>query len=390
MKVNKKNPKHWLIILRSSLNVFIAIILSKFLISSKSKSVAFYGHKLNGNLKPLADYLSDYGNIEVYFVTMGNDDYSKLLNEYVGRIKILNTMYLSDIIKIARSDVIITDRKANILSLFNIFTKLLFIDVWHGIPYKGFTPKDFKFLNRYREIWVSSPSLKNMYRNMYSVDNRKIFATGYARVDSLVKGIYDKSYLKNKYGISPKYKKIVLVAPTWQQDDRGRNILPFGVSEHDFFNSMNKVGEDTNALFIFRAHLNVGDSIKFSSLTNVINMSHSEYPNAEEFLAIADLLVTDWSSIAFDYLVLRRPTIFLDVKPPFKNGFSLGPEYRFGKIVKNYPDYINSLYKYLNNPVLFKKKYQNKMNDVIDVVYGGTLDGGVCKRQFNRLIKIIN
>ena len=50
-------------------------------------------------------------------------------------------------------------------------------------------------------------------------------------------------------------------------------------------------------------------------------------------LQISDVLICDWSSIAFDYLILNRPTLFLDVEPPFRKGFSLGPEYRFGPVI---------------------------------------------------------
>ena len=45
-----------------------------------------------------------------------------------------------------------------------------------------------------------------------------------------------------------------------------------------------------------------------------------KFTNKEDFLKISNILITDWSSIALDYIVLDRPVFFLDVPNPFKDG----------------------------------------------------------------------
>src|SRR3546814_11702319 len=71
------------------------------------------------------------------------------------------------------------------------------------------------------------------------------------------------------------------------------------------------------------------------------------YPNTEEILQISDALICDWSSIAFDYLLLDRPTYFLDVPPPFRKGLALGANYRFGPVVLGLEQLVAQLESWL-------------------------------------------
>lgn len=152
---------------------------------------------------------------------------------------------------------------------------------------------------------------------------------------------------------------------------------------------MENVGRRNNATVIFRAHLNTGDSIKVDQYDHIHVMSSSVYPVAEEFLFVSDLLVTDWSSMATDYLVLQRPTLFLDVPAPFSKGFTLGPEHRFGEIVDSMEKLVMSIDTYLEQPEAFLKKYEKQMNHTIKAAYGSTLDGRARDRYLMNLKKMV-
>jgi CDP-glycerol glycerophosphotransferase len=76
---------------------------------------------------------------------------------------------------------------------------------------------------------------------------------------------------------------------------------------------------------------------------NLKEVPLSRYEDTEALLAVTDILVSDWSSIVFDYLLLKRPTLFLHRDDPFQKGFSCGPEYRFGPVINNIDELIAAI-----------------------------------------------
>jgi CDP-glycerol glycerophosphotransferase len=384
MKVDKKNPRHWFYLLRSGIYVLVAItwrMVSKR--ESDPKRVVLYGHKFNGNIKALADYCRTIEpNFTLYFATLDPVYYEEIADE--KSIIPLSLNRFRDVLVIGKSDVIVTDHGLHTLVFLLKLTSIKFADVWHGIAYKGFTAKDFNFMHPYDEVWVSSPVFKDIYVTAWGFKASQVFPTGYGRVDRLVRGDYSKGQLLKTYGIDKKYKKIVLVAPTWKQDDNGRSILPFGADVAEFLGQLNETAKALDSLIIFRAHLN-SDEVSAADMSNTKIMPYATYPQIEEFLFIADIVVSDWSSLLFDYLPLHRPTIFLDVLPPFRSGLTLGKEYRFGEVVESLDDLVAAMRKYIVDPVSFSKKYARVIRKTEKAAYGDTLDGEASKRYYQRL-----
>lgn len=303
--------------------------------------------------------------------------------------KVLTTVNPIDMIKITLADILINDHGSQALILYKKLTNMKFVDVWHGIPYKGFDHQSFTEQKYYDEIWVSSPGLKIIYEKKFAFNPKIIKSVGYARVDKLVKHNYNKREILKRYSIPEKFNKYVLIAPSWQH--YGGSIIPFGENENNFFTAINRIAKINNTLIIFRSHLNTTNEIKLKNkLSNIMFMAYGEYPVAEEFLWISNILVSDWSSIHFDYLVLKRPTIFLDAPAPVKEGFTLGKEYRFGKVVKNLEELTTAIDIYLNKPEKFLKQYSSKINNTIQVAYGNTLDGKSSERYYKKLSNLIN
>lgn len=385
MKVRKNNPRHWVYLATSGLNLVASGVARPLRRKSPTLRVVMYGHTFNGNLKALADAARDRDDIQVSYATIDPGYYRELAADPDPSARPLNLLKPSHAWAAASADVIVTDRNAQTLELLHKVGKPPFIDVWHGMPYKGFTPVNFEYLTPYREVWTSSAICGGIYADKLGVRREIITPTGYARTDGLVTGAYDVPALRAKYGIDDSFERIVLVAPTWQQDDKGRSIIPFGVTEAEFFEALDAVGRATNSLVIFRAHLNVEGVENLPSLGNVRNMPYAHYPVVEEFLAMSDVLVTDWSSMSFDFLPLRRPTIFLDVPPPFKDGFTIGPEHRFGDIVGDLPALSEALTRNLLDPAAYEREHAAQIDATREVIYGDTLDGHVADRQLARL-----
>lgn len=387
MKINKKNPQHWLILLLFTINTAFALLFRKFFKSQRNKHIVLYGHKFNGNLKALYDGALEEG-FRFYFLTMDPAYYVELKKQ---NIKVLFGLKLSDMLKVGQASLVISDHGLHGLILLLKNTDIQFVDVWHGIPFKGFDSDDFKVQHQYTETWVASEYLKHLYINKFGFNESKVKALGYARTDVLVNKDRDIKTLKKSIGIPEQdlHKKIILFAPTWVQDNAQRNIYPFQQSEAFFINLLEEVCQQTDSICLLRKHLNTPLQDKIQS-DYVFDCSYASYPDAESMLLISDVLVCDWSSIAFDYLLLQRPTIFLDVPAPFSKGLSLDETHRFGHIVSDTGTLAKALIQFLNQPQSYYEHYAEEAANIETKVYQQYADGKVAKRSLKRIEELLN
>jgi CDP-glycerol glycerophosphotransferase len=381
MKIDKRKPSHWFLLLRQGLYTLVAIG-ARYMTGKPGKPlVVLYGHQLSGNLKALYDEWRRAGSrgFEVFFLSL-DPDYGRMLA--TQGVQVLRCGRLRDMLAAGRCSAMITDHGLHAMQPFIALTDIIFIDVWHGIPFKGFIPEDFRVQQRYDEVWVSSPLLKEIYQDKFGFNPGIVHDLGYARADPLFRGDPPDPTFRARAGI-PAENRIVLYAPTWKQDDQGRELFPFNESQESFTRRLSEACARQGATLVIRSHLNA--RIGQRTFDNVSYCPMSTFPDAEGLLLQADILICDWSSIAFDYLALNRPTIFLDVEPPFKNGFSLGPEYRFGKIAGDMTALEEMLESSLENPDGYAEEQGKVHQEVSRLVYGANQDGLAASRQLDRL-----
>lgn len=376
MKFNKFSFRHWTILLYSVAILLIAIPLRLLRYVYRRKvRVVFYGHKLNGNILPIYNHWNSLPDVECYYITMDNNYADKQKSK---RFKILKTTNFSDVCKLVMADAFVSDHGLHHFSLLRSLTSMKFIHVLHGIPFKGYDSTDFKHLHDHDQIWVSSEQMRDMHINRFGFRSEQVKVTGFARVEELARYRKDAVALKKRYGLST-IKKTILIAPTWKQDDTSRNPVPFGLSFDDFTTAIIKASGG-KAQIIFRSHLNTSMEAGTVKVPDVHFLPYSKYPVAEEFLAISDVLITDWSSIGLDYLASKNPVIYLDVKPPFKKGFSVGPEYRAGAIVKSRAELNSAVKQAISSPDQFNKDYKEAIIKSTELAFGSTLDGRILQR----------
>jgi len=134
-----------------------------------------------------------------------------------------------------------------------------------------------------------------------------VIETGYPRNDYLIN--YKKSdvaRIKEQLDV-PKNKKLLLYAPTWRDDQNaqggGYNYkLPI-----DFDYLKEKLGDEY--VVLFRAHSLVANSFDFGAHKGFI-YDVSTVDDINDLYIISDVLMTDYSSVFFDYANLKRPMIF--------------------------------------------------------------------------------
>ena len=384
MKVDKRNPRHWLYLAQFAINVTIALLVRPFRHRGQKKRVILYGHKLSGNLLAIHQALraSHALDVDVQFLTMDPDYHRELLVH--GESSVLATSPAC-VAMLAHADAMITDHGLHVLLPLLWFTSIKFIDVWHGIPFKGFDADDFRVQHRYDEVWVASPLQRQLYIDKFGFDPDIVHVTGYGRTDQLVRREGDIDAIKCKLGLDPTTcGKLVLFAPTWQQDARNRSLLPFGLNADDFLSVLSALAVRNGATVLLRTHINSGTA-PLHGRERVVPVPFARYPETEALLLASDVLICDWSSIAFDYLLLDRPTIFLDVPAPFRKGFSLGEDYRFGEIVPDLESMLDALQSSLDDRGDYAQRFDVRAATVRRAVYGDSADGHASARCIARL-----
>lgn len=340
MKINKRDPKHWFWLGLLSINVVLAVLLRK-LVPTGNK-VVLYGHKLNGNLAAIYRESLNYSELNLVYLTMEYGYYRALKKEGVA---VVWAGSLHALLLLVRAKVLISDHGLHSLVLLLDYSSLKFIDVWHGIPFKGFDKDDFKVQHRYDEIWVASEFMVDLYEKKFGFKREKLKPIGYARTDVLVNPEkISGAELMREYDIPFTDRKIVLYAPTWKQDEVGRSLYPFGMVEAEFLRELSRMAEAYHCFFLIRMHLNAS-SEHGEQFENVYALPAGKYPDTERLLLQSDILIYDWSSIAFDFLLLDRPAIYFDVAPPFRKGFSLDGSYRYGEAVIDLAEFKSAMAK---------------------------------------------
>lgn len=385
MKIDRRNPRHWVYLLASGCWALLAAAIRPFLQDKKGRPlVLLYGHKLSGNLLALYRHMrADVAGPNVVFLTIDPAYHRQLVEQ--GHESIL-AITPGCVLALARTNAIVSDHGLHAFEVLLHASSIKFFDVWHGIPFKGFDADDFRVQHRYDEIWVASPLMKCIYEDRYGFAPAKVVVTGYARTDRLVRECNsDQSPFRRYLGL-PDNGKVVLFAPTWQQDDTGRSVFPFGIGPEPFCEMLSTLATRFCATVIFRTHLNSGSIAELvGRYPGLTTLAYADYADTEQVLLIADVLICDWSSIVFDYLLLDRPTVFLDVPPPFRKDFSLGPEYRFGAIAGDMSTLEQLLETAIAEPGQYRAMHQRRHQEVRQQVYGSIADGRAAERCLERL-----
>lgn len=384
MKIDKSRPSHWWYLACFGVQVVIAAVLRKLggRRPARVREVVLYGHKLNGNLLALQRVMrGDRCGLVSVFLTM-DPAYYRHLRTLGVRCQLATRPGCA--LLLAGAAAVVSDHGLHAMQALLGNTGLRFFDVWHGIPFKGFDADDFRIQHRYDEIWVSSPAMRAIYVERFGFSPERVVPTGYGRTDVLVRRSEEAEQLtRRSLGIDA-FSRCVLFAPTWRQDDASRDLYPFGRGESIFLDALAEVCQRHGATLLVRKHLNSGGG-GHPVRANVRMVPSAEFPDTESIVAISDVLILDWSSIAFDFLLLDRPTIFLDVPPPFAKGFSLGPEYRFGDVVREMDALLATLDSRLADPAGYLAEHGAQHGHAKAVAYGELADGQAAERYLQRL-----
>ena len=159
---------------------------------------------------------------------------------------------------------------------------------------------------------------------------------------------------------------MILYAPTWRENQHVPGEGYRYQLQVDFHEWKIRLGEEY--VVLFRAHYFISNQFDFDEYDGFIR-NVSALDDVNDLYLVSDVLITDYSSVFFDYAILERPMLFYmydyDAYKNEMRDFYLDIHTLPGPVVKNQEELLKTLE---NLPVLmenYKEKYQ-KFNETFN------------------------
>jgi len=267
-------------------------------------------------------------------------------------------------------------------------------NVWHGVHLKGLGKTDASAsqksvayvtsdAQRYRLICASSVTHRRTLAESFDVPEARLAVTGLPRNDWLL-AAYEQlppslrsqhRRLVDELG----GRKLVLYAPTF----RGASDGVYGF-EDDEVEALVEVLARHGAVLGVRGHLNRATGQRALPREWFLDLGGSKYPEAQVLLRESRVMVTDYSGIWVDYLLLDRPVIaFCYDWDEYMGTRGLVYDYEAvfpGDIVKNVPALVEALERGLESP----EQGQAKRSAALDLFHEFR-DAGASERVLRHL-----
>lgn len=181
-----------------------------------------------------------------------------------------------------------------------------FLNTWHGTAINKMgndvgTRNDFDW-SKTDYVCYSNDGELAIYEKAFNTKISSMIPTGLPRNDELYRVTPEKVLeIKQRLGL-PLDKKIILYAPTWRDsNDLGDNYVL--TPPIDWTKWENELKDDY--VLLLRTH---SYTTKLMNVTfNDFLLNYTDYPRINDLLMIADILVSDYSSIQLDYCILEKP-----------------------------------------------------------------------------------
>lgn len=201
-------------------------------------------------------------------------------------------------------------------------TGQIYINTWHGTPLKSLgydIPDSAATISNVLRNFLSadymisaSPFLTSIYKDKYKLDGLfegKIIEEGYPRNDRMFCVDYDTVINRlSSFGISVnRNKKIILYAPTWKGSDYYNPEIDAGEFE-TFKKTLEAIIDTTKYQILIKPHQVVYKTLKAAG--KQMDMFIPAEMDTNELLSVTDILVSDYSSIFYDFLSHDKPVLF--------------------------------------------------------------------------------
>lgn len=355
----------------------LLLIPISFLVPRK-KNKWIFGSNMGytGNAKHLFIHVLEnkVKDIEAYWITDKKQDVAKLKS--IG-MPVEYKWSLSGLYNCLTSKVYLYNSYVSDINEYT-FGNVCKFNLWHGIglkhiertkknPEKKYVTHNplvkfryFRFLIKPNLVLSPSPLETDLFAPSFGVEKSQCVESTYPRNEVLN---YDKKFIKeyiDRYEFDKtildlihnieKYDHRIIYMPTWR--DSGRNFLEqigFDLS------ALDKTLREINGCLIFKLHPATQISVDSINLKNIFVLKNNIdiYP----VLPFTDCLITDYSSIYFDYILMREKRVILFI-PDYEEYTRGDRDFAFpfdesveGEKIYNFKDLLESLLIW--NPAVF-------------------------------------
>lgn len=333
------------------------------IVPKKNNRIIFYSNLgFRDNVKAVYDYMIHNQLNKEFKIICSCNDYKKYKNSSLINVKFVSTV----------TGVLYFLTSKYFFYSFGKYpivpsSKQIVVNLWHGTPLKtigAFNKTDIqKKQDYFSYVLAASPYFLPVMAQSFSVDKSRVLICGHGRNDKLFE---DTSMMKEYFQID-KYNKTFIWLPTFRKQSGKHNNSLENVcetkltifSKWNLLKNLNDYLLTKNSLCIIKLHplqeWEASSEIKYS---NIIFYTHQRFDEENldlyKVLSISDALITDYSSVYFDYLLLNRPIAFtIEDLSEYSNkrGFIFDKPLEFmpGPKIQNQKEFISFLENCLNN-----------------------------------------
>jgi len=382
---------------------WLIIIPLQFFLPKKKKSIILIGKygSFSDNVKYLFLYIHSQSktDIDVSYIVKDKRIY-KILN--AKGLPVLLHPTPKSIVKLIRAGAVaVAGNMSNFDSLCS--SRAYKVQLWHGATMKKTGSLRKKQYGKHQWIYklnkavgfsgkwdlATSPSpfySENVFAARFMPTD--IIESGFPRNDSLFRNLSPLELIGSDIDLIHRIQrhkgtrgKVVLYAPTFR--DTGGDAMADGVLKLE---DLSAFGERNNIIFILKMHYKAKTTKRISELSHVweYNRQCDTYP----MMGLADLLITDYSSIYMDYVLLDRPIIFFpyDYEKYIAKDREISFDYDWitpGPKCRNQADLLHTIQECLLNK---NDSFQSKRHEIADIGFTYK-DGLASQRIFEFLLK---
>lgn len=276
-----------------------------------------FGHSYSGNPRAIFQFLLEQNdhNIRFYFITKNRELYNNLSRQYPGHVVYFHSAWGKFLAM--RAGVYIYNHTITSIS-FRLSGGVMSVNTWHGLALKKIkydnkfnSPENSSvpFAKRYildhsnTYICATSEFTKGEFARAFRKNRDQVLVTGYPRNDMLntKHKAENKTKFFSRHSLPPSFNSILFYLPT-HSNTESKVFKEFNI------NNINTLCCELNVLLLYKRHPSSTLKIDNKDYSNILLLDQSE--EIYSILSFTDVLITDYSSIFFDYLLLNLPIIF--------------------------------------------------------------------------------
>lgn len=276
------------------------------------------------NARALADYMVMNGFADKYKIYFDVDDLNYYQNRHdsitfvslitktgLRRLRYLKLMYTAGYL-MSTHKVILTRQQAR--------KEQKVINLWHGCSFKDRSNQDGKGNAFFDYTIVQGELFVKTKAYFWNVDEKYFLPLGYPRYDWLrmkdpAAQALIETFKKNQD------TKVVLWMPTFRIDKRGKCTESNSITQFPLiynieeWKELDRQCKEQNIVLIVKLHpFQTEYGIPFYSFSNIKEINNQIFDNTDvpmyKFVALTDALISDYSSIGIDYLIVNHPIAY--------------------------------------------------------------------------------